>query len=72
MAVPAPTMAAALCAWAATGYFFYEMTRNKKVFGGSIPSTLNDEWAAATKAYLADHPREGSPDNIKLNPIGTQ
>lgn len=41
-----------------------------KVFGGSIPSTLNEEWVTANLAYRKACPREGAPDKpIFLNPI---
>eukprot|EP00897_Mesotaenium_endlicherianum_P005352 jgi/Mesen1/4845/ME000244S04016 len=47
---------------------FWHAARNMKVFGGTVPPTLNAEWAAETSKRLDSWPREaGAP--VVMNPV---
>ena len=39
------------------------------MFGGSIPTTLTEEWADETLKLSAAKPREGSDQPISMNPF---
>lgn len=60
----------AVAAGMAIAFGMYTLVRDYKIFGGSVPSTLTEEWREAEEALGQAKPREGAPDKpVILNPI---
>jgi len=68
---PAKILPGLIGSFAVAGVFWH-LTRNVKIFGGTIPHTNTKEWAAETERRI-DHgwTREGGPPTV-LNPISRQ
>lgn len=51
-------------------YIFWDLTRNRKIFGGSTPRTLSKEWADATERRKDEGwPTTANQHPVVLNPI---
>ncbi|GLJ14102.1 hypothetical protein SUGI_0226040 [Cryptomeria japonica] len=56
----------------AVSYLFYDLTSTRKIFGGTMPSTVsNKEWAEETDKKLQAWPRTAGPP-VVMNPIRRQ
>eukprot|EP00242_Pyramimonas_sp_CCMP2087_P008277 CAMPEP_0198209584 /NCGR_PEP_ID=MMETSP1445-20131203/17230_1 /TAXON_ID=36898 /ORGANISM="Pyramimonas sp., Strain CCMP2087" /LENGTH=73 /DNA_ID=CAMNT_0043883419 /DNA_START=89 /DNA_END=310 /DNA_ORIENTATION=+ len=50
-------------------YSMYTVVTVNKTFGGTIPSTRNEEWAAATAEAFTAKVREAGGGPVYMNPI---
>ncbi|KAI5066399.1 hypothetical protein GOP47_0019023 [Adiantum capillus-veneris] len=56
----------------ALAYVFWDVTRHKKIFGGTVPRTLTKEWEEATaRKFDEGWPRVAGPP-VVMNPLTRQ
>ncbi|KAJ7533125.1 hypothetical protein O6H91_13G070400 [Diphasiastrum complanatum] len=54
----------------AISYVYFDLVRNKKIFGGIVPMTTTTEWWKETfRKFDMGWPREASEDPVVMNPI---
>ncbi|KAJ7297299.1 hypothetical protein O6H91_11G011100 [Diphasiastrum complanatum] len=72
-AVPAKVIVPALLSSFAVSYLFFDLARNRKLFGGTVPRTLTKEWLLETeKKFDEGWAREASEVPVVINPISRQ
>lgn len=53
-------------------YAFFDLARNRKVFGGTVPHTIKGtDWEKETEKKLAAWPREAAGP-VAMNPVSRQ
>ncbi|KAH7414987.1 hypothetical protein KP509_14G022100 [Ceratopteris richardii] len=70
--VPAKIVVPYLLGSFVISYVFWDLTRHRKIFGGTTPRTLSDEWKQATDALFDNGwPRVAGPP-VVMNPQSRQ